>query len=454
MSDASRAPVDHGLSGLGLVMQLGGSVFAALTALTGFSSMIAVAMSFDGRGDNFWAFLLTALGLVRSGLHRNAGSELLYGDDGRGAIRRYVWVGLAHTALWAYYLSHTLHAPNGATLGVVILFGAWPATMAIALQTPALARLHGPLPVAADKGFDGLGCIMAVLGVGGLLYGVVTMLALVDLSKGARTNFDFQAMMLLFGLLIVRSAMHVRAALRTLTSRDLDVSTEAATRYGNAGVSIALLAGAVMFLFTLKAGAFALVGLILVATLTAMLFAWPAAVRRFASERRFAGPFPASMRAQRSADGGLSSLGWLLLGLGVLSMSSALPAVLWGDASLGSYQALSLFGDHAAGSSRWWPVLEAGLQIWAAIALIGAGPSSRTIAMVYGASVSAITVYANLPLLRNLGDLAGSRLGDTSGVGSLAMLALAIVVPAATLLLALRTPPPTPAPSTLARVFE
>ena len=76
-----RMPADHGLSSLGLLMQLGGSLFLGGMVVFSVSSLFASEMS-------GWFFLLVVCGAgaVRSGLHRAAGTALLYGSE-RGPFR-------------------------------------------------------------------------------------------------------------------------------------------------------------------------------------------------------------------------------------------------------------------------------------------------------------------------------------------------------------------------------
>jgi hypothetical protein len=54
-------PADHGLTSLGLVMQLGGSLLSAGAALLAFVSAFALT-----RGDSLWLFVILAVSVVRS----------------------------------------------------------------------------------------------------------------------------------------------------------------------------------------------------------------------------------------------------------------------------------------------------------------------------------------------------------------------------------------------------
>lgn len=446
---SARLPADHGLSGLGLVMQLGGGMFAVLTAQIGFSQLVLMSRM-DGGGKG-WLFLLTLFGVVRSIAHSVAGKELVSGDDGRTAVRRYLWIAAAHTAMWLFYASSEMRAADESLLTIGLLFGAWPLALGASILFGLLPLPEGRLVVTRDRGFDGLGCLMAVLGAGGLLYGVVMALAFLEMSDRGDRGFEFQALMGIVILLIVRSAIHVRAAIHTLSARDLDRSTEAASRYGNAGVITTGIVGFLLVVMMMKAGGAGVMLLFLmVGAVFGMLMVWPLAVRRFVTERRFGYEGDNAGREQRSTDGGMSSLGWLLLAFGAMTMATALPAALRGAGAERIDGVLTMFAADTRGSP-WLLVAVAGLQLWAAVELCAASARSRGVAMLYGATATAITLWMHFDTLRHLGRL-GAAFGQADGMGALASLALTVVVPATTFFLALRPQPPlTP---DVARVFE
>jgi hypothetical protein len=156
-----------------------------------------------------------------------------------------------------------------------------------------------------------------------------------------------------------------------------------------------------------------------------------------------------------SSDRGLTALGWLLLGFGVMAAASALPAALWPDAMMGDDDARMLggmisFGPEAiAGRSPWWPVAIAALQIWAGLELVGMTVRYKLAAFTYGAVASVITIYLNWPILKELDKL---RIGELSHFGFIGGLALSLIIPVATLGLAARQLPEAN-PRDLDRVF-
>src|SRR5262245_45075904 len=77
-----RQPADLGMSGLGLVVQLAGTVFAGFMGFFGVCLLIVV-VRFSGRGGGqggviLWMLLMAATGIVRSLARRAAGARLLY----------------------------------------------------------------------------------------------------------------------------------------------------------------------------------------------------------------------------------------------------------------------------------------------------------------------------------------------------------------------------------------
>jgi len=69
-------PADQGLSSLGMLMQLGGNVFAASAAYFTFTLLFAIG---GGGGELLWMLLVLGLSITRSLIQRAAGTHLLYG---------------------------------------------------------------------------------------------------------------------------------------------------------------------------------------------------------------------------------------------------------------------------------------------------------------------------------------------------------------------------------------
>ena len=116
-------PADQGLSSLGLIMQLAGSVFAAYATLATFVMVLALSVS-RGGSERLWVFLVLAMCIARSLVHRMAGTEILYGKrTHEGAttsplagIRRYVLVGIAQSVVVALIMGAKFDMPGKLTV--------------------------------------------------------------------------------------------------------------------------------------------------------------------------------------------------------------------------------------------------------------------------------------------------------------------------------------------------
>lgn len=100
-----RIPADRGVTTLGLLMQLAGSLFAAFAALL--VSLRILELRHGGRSEALWLFLILGLSIVRSLYQRMAGNDLLYGAeadvDGNArspltGLKRYITLALVQSA--------------------------------------------------------------------------------------------------------------------------------------------------------------------------------------------------------------------------------------------------------------------------------------------------------------------------------------------------------------------
>jgi hypothetical protein len=340
-----------------------------------------------------------------------------------------------------------------------LLLIAWPVALAVVLWRPQMRRIIGDtLPVAQDRGFEGVALLMTLFGVVGSLVMLFILLAFLK-AGGAllATPYGF----ILFAMVVMLLARAITQAHAGITGiRGLDspdpFSTNAARYYNFGVVSSVIVAGALMVMSMLTG--FAPSALLLVGTVAYWLLAWPLSLRRFFVERNFSA-YLAGDKAptfSRSPDAGLTALGWLLLASSVIALAANLPA-LWIEHGREAIDAgmLSMFSlPQATGSSPWLPVGMAGLQLWAAIELITMSGRSRAVASLYGLAGTIVTIYLNWPIIKaldqgGLGGLFSSRGDDPfSMISMLAIVALSLVVPLGTLLLANRPQ------SAQARVFE
>jgi hypothetical protein len=442
----SKTAADHGLSTLGLLMQLGGSLFAAYACLALLPVML---MPMRGSGGNK-GYLLVILGLCvgRSLLQRMAGTELLYGKPSAmegyrptAGLHRYILGSVIQTALLVAVFVTQLKVPTKTALAIAAGLLVWPVLLGVLFRLPRFKRYTtmSALPMGEDKGFEGAAIIMTVLGLCGVLGTGGVLLLLLD--KGGALLNQGPGMLLLAGLgmLFVRSIFHVQAGLSGVRETNLDRSVELANRYANFGVIASFCAGAALLVVSMMGRAN--IGIMVVVVgVCWILMAWPLIIRRFFSERQFADLMAGDDAAphQRAADAGVSSLGWLLLGIAVIGFSMLLPQLLIGDAVQKNQlmQAASLMGPLSS-KSPWWSAGMLGFQAWAGYELIRNSSHSRVIASAYAVVCGSLTVWMLYPILKQVSVLIAP--------GSAAMflpLAINLVVPIATLLLVNRTVTP------------
>lgn len=433
-------PADQGLSSLGLIMQLGGTVLAGAATLFAFMQMVDRYT----RTDAMWMMLVLGLCVGRSFVHRMAGTELLYGrptglNIARPAgpltgLRRYIAVGFAHAVVIALIARFKFHLPGKLVLGAGLALALWPAVLALYLTRGRFRAFATEIPHAEDKGFEGASILMTVLGVCGVLATGSYLLMLLD-HGGTVLTHGFGAL-LVFSLvmLLIRSFLHVSAGAAGLRETSFDRAVEHANRYANFGVISAFCASGALLLMMMTQHV-DLVAFVLITGVCWMLLTWPMIVRRFFSDRQFAdilaGDNAASHR--RAPDAGLTGLGWLLLAHAVFSGALVLPQLLdsrWDAFSFGMPMMRSI----------WWSAGLVTLQAWAGFELIRMSPASRVVATLYAVIATVVTVYLVWPAWGVVKAMHG--LGEKN-LFMLGPIAIQFVIPVATLILVNRKIAPT-----------
>lgn len=450
VSDA-RVPADRGLAGLGMLMQLGGSL--------GVIAAVAVALpaAFHGDRASSIVFFLAALYGVRAAFHRAAGSALLYGTGGhpRRSVLAYVCVAVCHSLVTLLLLRRYVDDALLVRIGALLL--AWPVVLATCVSLPRLGRLlRGAVPPPEDHGLTGAAVLMIVLGSAGTLCALLGLAILIDGPSWLGVLGDTAGPIHVAGVavcavLLLRSVIHVRAGARAASAASLGAHEACLARYGAVGGAtasvVALLVAAVVAIATGS------IGVVLVAGMCARaaLGAWPSILRRLRVERSF-DVYLAGDRAppfRRAPDAGLSALGWLLVAIGAPCVAQALAGALaagsasW-TAALPSGALSGALAGGLAGESGivtlgagWRSLLVGGLQLGAGIALVRASERARRMATIYGV-VAAVIAAGNLLLaLTELLVLAPIAAGAAPG----ALMALAriggagieLALPAATL---------------------
>ncbi len=441
-------PADQGLSSLGLLMQLGGSLFAAVATLGTFVTILT--MGIGGRGDQrLWILLILALCVTRSVFHRMAGTELLYGKrslEGSasplGGVKRYIVVGLAQSAILFMIMTGKFHVDFKLAIGPALGLAVWPATLAILISLPRFRRFNTGLPVAEDKGFEAASILMTVLGTTGVLGTGLFLIVMLDAGGRMLSQGPGVLLMLATVMLVIRSCLHVQAGLSGLRETSVDRAVELANRYANFGVISAFCAGGALLLLMMS-GRMDISALAIVAGLCWMLMAWPLIIRRFFSDRQFADLMQGDQANlhRRAPDAGLSGLGWLLFAQALMSASMLIPQLVVspGEMSRKMFEAMAMFGGGGT-RSIWFSVALVALQAWAGFEMIRMSSIQRIIGTVFSIVAIIVSVYLTWPVLQQLKHI--GRMGP-QGVMMFVPMAIQLVIPIATLILVNRNIAPT-----------
>jgi hypothetical protein len=443
-----NVPADQGLSSLGLLLQLGGTIFAAYASLVLFI-MLFLPSGIGGVSKGY-ILLVLVFCIVRSAAHRVAGTELLYGRpqvEGTASplagIKRYILVAFAQTAIMAVLLAGKFGVPFKYTAAICVGLAAWPVVLAVFLQLPRFKRYATSLPVGEDKGFEAAGILMTVLGTCGVL-GTGTFL-IVMLDSGSRILSQGPGVLLLVALvmLLIRSILHVKAGLSNLRETNLDRAVELANRYANFGVISSFCAAGALLIVSM-AGAVNIAMVAVVAGVCWILLAWPMIIRRFYSERQFADLMAGDEANlhRRAPDAGMTGFGWLLVAHAMFGATFLIPQLVIGPDVLDSgYGRMLSFMGPLATRSMWWSAGLISLQAWAGFELIRMSPHSRIIGIVFAVVASAVTVYLMWPVLQSFGHL--SRMMSPDSLLIFIPLAIQLVIPVSTLILVNRKIAPT-----------
>jgi hypothetical protein len=436
---AGEVTPDHGLSSLGLLMQLAGSALAVF--MTGI--LLITLISGAPGGAKLYLYLALILGLgAASGAVQYLGGRAVSAGESQalGKVRRYATIGWIHTAVTIVILSAEtpIGFGNSLLLGGVV-FGVWPTYLfVVSSRAPYRGWLETGLPETPDRGAEGLAVYMSLFGA----IGVVMALFMAQmLIKGEATR-AWQGTVLLVAvlLLLVRAGFHVAAGLKGTLREDWAGFQEASERYALAGNIVAVLVGMALLVIVLAGlpqGPQGLAAFVFIGMVTALLLIWPIVVRQFISAMPAARRRGDEVSGPRSApDRGLTALGWLLLSLGVVGAAFTLMALILGSGPLGAMG--GPFADASGSENRTSQLLGlavAGLQIVAGLSLVAMSATWKAATLAY-AAVGAILSVVNA--VRQLDEMRGMPfMGDPSSFMILPVIA-ALVLPVGSGLLVLR----------------
>lgn len=445
----AEVPADHGLSSLGLLMQLGGSVLAAYASMVAFMLLFAMR----GSGETMWMFLMLGMCVARSLMHRAAGTILLYGNgalnaDGKtdrfAGIKRYIVFGATQSLAVGALLAGKFHVPSKIAAGITVALAVWPAVLFVLFQLPRFKRYKDDLPLTEDKGFEGAAILMTVLGACGVVATGSFLIVMLDLPGRALSQGPGVLLMLALIMLVIRSVLHVQAGVSGLRETNVDRSVELANRYANFGVISSFCAGGAMLLFAMGA-TMNVLGLAIVAGVCWMLMAWPLIIRRFFSDRQFADLLAGDQAPihRRAPDAGLTGLGWLLFAHAMFSAVFVIIGFVSEESTEGRMlSSMTALGGSLGLRSIWFSVGLVVFQAWAGFELIRMSRQSRIIATLFGVIGAGVTLYINWPMLQ-LFKHATRLLRDNSQMLAMMPMVIALIVPIATIILVNRKIAPT-----------
>ncbi len=449
----AQVPADQGLSSLGLIMQLAGTLFAAYISLFMFL-MLLVPRGMGGDGTTLWIFLVLGLCIARSFYHRAAGTELLYGkrtmsevpEGSFGGVRRYIIVALVQTVALALVMKMKFEAPTNIVAGIAGGLAAWPLILLGLLTLPRFKRLEGaPLPIAEDKGFEGASILMAILGTCGALASGTILFMMLKMGGKAMQQGPMVLLLLAVGMLVVRSIIHVQAGLSGIRETSIDRSVELANRYSNFGVISSFCAAGAILLLMMTMG-MNVMGLAIISGACWLLMTWPLIIRRFFSDRQFADLLAGdgANLHRRAPDAGLSGLGWLLIAQAALGATFLIPQLVLGESEMGNgmERMITALAGPMGMRSLWFSVGLTVLQGWAGFELVRMSAQHKMIAVAYGVIATGLTVYMIWPLIEMMKHSRG-MMGGQELTMMIGPIAIQLVVPIATLLLVARKIAPT-----------
>jgi hypothetical protein len=306
-----------------------------------------------------------------------------------------------------------------------------------------MREMTASLPNTEDKSFEGVSILMTMLGLTGAIGMSGFLFTLLKLPSRALQQGTIVLLLLATVMLVIRSVLHARAGVHGMRETDQRSTVEMINQYANFAVIAAFVFGAVLFMLFIQSsgrGMPFLPVLTMVAALTWMLLLWPMAVRKYVSERQFTDLMNSDSKHTRAVDGGLTVLGWFLLGHAMLSASMMLPS-LFGQAGRGFGM---LTGGTVSGTSQFFGLVVVGLEIAAARELIMMGSLRRLLGIVYGVAGAGIALYNMSDLWKVFSsDRNLMRMLEGGSTIMFAMVAVALVIPAVTVVAVTRSLAPT-----------
>lgn len=426
---SARMPADHGISGLALLMQLGGVIGIV------FGVLMALSTALGGAGPMAGPFFMIAVtSCIRSTFHRAAGTTLLYGTGEQPArsMRTYLWVSLGHTLLCLLILKSYFDSEFLFKVGALLI--GWPAALFVFFNRKQIKdAIADGVPHAEDYGFEGASVLMTLFGIMGTLVTGLFLQAVLGKSEAVFATTAGGIMMLVLVALVARSVIQTIAGLKGISGAELEERNIAASRYYNFGVMSSVCIGVTFFVVIFMASQSMLWAMLFGGVSTVLLLAWPQIVRRLYSERNFHVYLAGSdaQTFQRAPDAGLIALGWTLVAVSLFGLGVNLADALWHEplSAVEFHMLLSYGGSDAveqAMRSPWWAVGVGMLQLWAGIELIRMSERHKIAAMVYGVASIAVIAYLVWPMVDSMENIFKGLFGSAGAGHSIVLMATSV----------------------------
>src|SRR5262245_59784584 len=281
MSRSTEEPTvtpDHGLCGLGLLMQLvGGSLAVLLSGL-----LVLMLLGNPPTRILVWLLAILGGGAASGAIQFTAGRALTSGDGGAlGKVRQSVYLAWIQTALAVAFLAGEGRIPLGHSVLIAIAyFGVFPTFLyVVSAVEPYRGLLDGRLPETPDRGAEGLAIYMSLLGSMGVL--CTLLVARVMMIGEVLRDVRGVVILVTVVLLLVRSTFHVMAGLRGSTRQDWPVFHAGADRYTLVGNILAAFCGVVWAGLALLTSGPSTSTFVTIAMAVGLLLVWPLVVRKF-----------------------------------------------------------------------------------------------------------------------------------------------------------------------------
>ena len=413
-----RLPLDLGFGHLGLLMQL----------VAGSTLCIILAFTFiPGGGLKGTGSLVLVFTIARSMAHFGAGWLL----TARASIAPKAVLGYGAIAL-LQFLSIVLAAdsvPGKVFFSILLVQMAWPVALICITQRPtarqyfANTRPNGRTQASDDQGVKGTGLLMLVLGIlGTAIACTVLYLGLSAGGMGMHTKSVPIVIWLTLFAFVARAIVHAGVG-----SNCLGTPTPASLASGARIYFVLGLVSTVLLLWSIYKGPDPDNMFRIVLGVGGLFMLWPILILLRQTQMVPDSDEYDELEIPQPRDLGLTALGFLLLGISLIGLTSVLVIAILGGGVNSPIQRIT--GD----TNQWRGIIVNAAMLWAGIELVIMSKRFRMAAYLYG-TIGAVTAIINF--LMNFSKLFDFRGGGPQGSLILMAVVLAMVLPLTTLIMA------------------